>query len=225
MGSRGAGVELGGPVGSLRLRYEVLGRSQRALLPRVAPLARSRGFYLAGGTGLALQLGHRRSVDFDWFRPQPIDDPLRLAADMQAEGLRLAVDRVEKGTLHARVGGVRMSFLEYRYSLLRAAPVVSGLALATLEDIAAMKLAAVAQRGSKKDFVDIHALGRRLSLAEMLYFYRAKYSARDVGHVLVALAYFDDADRERMPTLLHSQNWSSMKTAIRRWVGEAARGR
>jgi len=83
-----------------------------------------------------------------------------------------------------------------------------------------MKLAAVAQRGSKKDFVDIFALGRRFGLAEMLGFYRAKYGVKDIGHVLVALAYFDDADRERMPTLLRRWNWSTIKSTIGRWVSD-----
>jgi hypothetical protein len=208
----------------LKLHREVLGRSQRALLRRLSPVARDHGFYLAGGTGLALQLGHRRSVDFDWFREQPIDDPLRLAAGLQTPALRLTVERVERGTLHAAVKRVRVSFLEYRYPQLQPLLEVAGLRLAALEDIAAMKLAAVAQRGSRKDFVDVFALGQRFALADMLGFYRAKYGLKDVGHVLVALSYFDDADRERQPTLLRRWDWSTMKATIRRWVSDATRG-
>ena len=223
MGSPGSVLDLDHQVVSLKLRLEVLGRSQQSALRRVAPLVQRRGFYLAGGTGLALQLGHRRSVDVDWFRLQPIEDPLRLAAAMHADGLALRIDRVEEGTLHARVGEVRFSFFEYRYPLLKPALEAQGLTLAALEDVAAMKLAAVAQRGSKKDFVDIYALGRRYGLREMLDLYRRKYGVADVGHVLVALAYFDDADRERMPTLLRRRwDWSTMKATIRRWVADTA---
>ena len=101
-------------------------------------------------------------MDFDWFRGQPIEDPLRLAAELQTAALRLTIDRVERGTLHATARSVRVSFLEYGYPLLMPLVEVSGLRLAALEDIAAMKLAAVAQRGSKKDFVDIYALGQRV---------------------------------------------------------------
>jgi hypothetical protein len=209
----------------VRLHREALGRSQRSLLPRVALLAGQHGFYLAGGTALALQLGHRRSVDFDWFREDPIDDPLRLAADLRAAGLRFETDRVEKGTLHGRASGVRVSFLEYGYPLLRPLREVEGLRLAALEDIAAMKLAAVAQRGSKKDFVDVFALGRHLELGDMLAFYRKKYGVEDVGHVLVALAWFDDADRERTPMLLQRQSWPNVKATIRGWLAGATRGR
>ena len=209
----------------MKLHQEVLGRSQRSLLPTLSPFARDQGFYLAGGTGLALQLGHRRSVDFDWFREQPIEDPLRLAAELRTPALRFEIDRVEKGTLHGTARSVRVSFLEYRYPLLMPWLEVSGLRLASPEDIAAMKLAAVAQRGSKKDFVDVFALGQRFALADMLDFYRAKYGLKDVGHVLVALAYFDEADRERLPSLLRRWDWSTMKATIRRWVGDATRGR
>jgi hypothetical protein len=225
LGSRGAGVDLGAQSAPLKLHLEVLGRTQRSVLPKIAPLARSRGFYLAGGTGLALQLGHRRSVDFDWFRTQPIDDPLRLAAELRAAGLPLEIVRVEKGTLHAAVRRVRLSFLEYQYPLLRPLVEAPSCTLASREDIAAMKLGAVAQRGSKKDFVDIFALGQRFSLGEMLEYYRAKYRLKDVGHVLVALAYFDDADGERMPALLRRWAWSTMKATIRRWVAGVAEAR
>jgi hypothetical protein len=164
-------------------------------------------------------------VDFDWFREDPIDDPLRLAAELRGPGLRFETDRVERGTLHGRASGVRVSFLEYRYPLLRPPREAEGLRLAALEDIAAMKLAAVAQRGSKKDFVDVFALGRRFGLGDMLRFYGEKYRVADVGHVLVALAYFDDADRERTPMLLQRQSWPAMKDAIRGWLKSATRGR
>jgi hypothetical protein len=223
VGPTRARVDLGAPGASVRLHREALGRSQRSLLTRLAPLARQHGFYLAGGTALALQLGHRRSVDFDWFREDPIDDPLRLAAELRTPRFRLETERVERGTLHGRAGGIRVSFLEYRYPLLRPPLEVEGLRLAALEDIAAMKLAAVAQRGSKKDFIDVFALGRRFGLDDMLASYRKKYGVEDVGHVLVSLAYFDDADRERTPMLLQRQSWPGIKATIRGWVTSATR--
>jgi hypothetical protein len=87
-----------------------------------------------------------------------------------------------------------------------------------------MKLATVTQRGSRKDFVDVFALGQRFRLEEMLIFYREKYGLEDCGHVLAALSYFDDADRERMPTMLERRSWPSVKSAVRGWVRNAARG-
>jgi hypothetical protein len=215
---------VGAAAPSLTLRVEALGRTQRAVLKTLAPFARDHGFYLGGGTALALWLGHRRSVDFDWFREEPIEDPLRLASEISGSGIRFKPARIEAGTLHGASRGVRTSFLEYRYPLLRPGLDEGGITLASLEDLAAMKLAAVAQRGSRKDFVDVFGLGQRFRLEEMLGFYREKYGLRDWGNVLVALSYFDGADRERMPTMIERWTWPSIKRAIGGWVREAARG-
>jgi hypothetical protein len=210
----------------LKVHLEALGRTQRASLRRLAPAATEAGFHLAGGTALALHLGHRRSVDFDWFREEPLRDPLRLAAELRSAGVAVAVEQTEKGTLHATLAGVRVSFFEYRYPLLNP-PLREdslGLRLASLADIAAMKLAAVAQRGSRKDFVDVFALGQRLTLDDMLVSYRRRFAVREVAHVLVGLSYFDDADRERMPRMIKPWKWPAIKAAIRTWVTRAASG-
>ncbi len=194
------------------------------MLARLSEVLKDSAFYLAGGTALALQLGHRRSVDLDWFCGTSLPDPMRLAADIGAAGVGLRSVETERGTLHATAGGVRVSFLEYRYRMLR--PLVrdsaSTLRLASLQDLACMKLAAVAQRGSRKDFIDIFALGRRFTLKEMLGFYRGKYGVEDIGHVLFALSYFDDADEERMPAMLRPWTWPAIKTTISSWVRDNA---
>ncbi len=209
---------------ALRLHWRVLSPTQRVQLRTLSPLAAQRGFYLAGGTGLALQLGHRRSVDFDWFTRSRLADPLQLSADLQASGAPLVVESSEKGTLHARLRGVRVSFLEYRYRLLRPLLVPGGAAppLASLEDIACMKLAAIAQRGARKDFIDVYALGQRFTLAEMLSLYQRKYAIPDIGHLLVALSFFDDADREPMPRLLLRWSWPAIKKTFKAWVRDLA---
>ena len=195
MGALGSRRDLGAAAPGLILRVDALGRTQRAVLKTLAPFARDHGFYLGGGTALALQLGHRRSVDFDWFREKPLADPLRLASEITAAGIRFKPSRTEAGTLHG------VSVARPRVAAAPLGP------LASLEDLAAMKLAAVAQRGSRKDFVDVFALGQRFRLEQMLSFYREKYGLSDCGHVLVALSYFDGADRERMPTMLERWTW------------------
>jgi hypothetical protein len=193
---------------------------QRRVLAKLGPLTEARRYYLAGGTGLALQLGHRRSVDFDWFTETALNDPLRLAREIQDDGVPLRVDQTERGTLHGRVSGVRVSFIEYRYPLLTEPLRLPGVPvpLASIEDIACMKLSAVTQRGARKDFVDLHAIGQRLRLPEMLRLYQKKFGLRDVGPVLMALTYFDDADRERAPQMLHRTEWTDVKATLRRWV-------
>jgi hypothetical protein len=82
-----------------------------------------------------------------------------------------------------------------------------------------MKLAAVAQRGARKDFIDLYAIGlRKISLREMLELYRHKYSTTDVAHVLAALTYCEDAEREPMPTMIWHDDWSTIKRTVRGWV-------
>ena len=95
--------------------------------------------------------------------------------------------------------------------------------MATLEDLACMKLSALTQRGSKKDFVDIYALGLRyFSLRDMLRLYQKKFSVEDMGHVLYGLSYFDDADKERLPKMFWDTDWRTIKKTIQGWVKEVA---
>src|SRR5437870_361966 len=155
----------------MSLRREPLGAVQQRVLRQIGKLLTPREFYLVGGTALAAYLGHRRSVDLDWFTGEPLADPVRLAQEIRDEGVSFVTSRVDRGTLHGTVARVRVSLLEYRYPLL--APLVHwpefDCRIASLDDIACMKLAAVAQRGAKKDFVDIYALAvRHRPLLEML---------------------------------------------------------
>ena len=203
------------------LHLEVLTPPQREVLRLLAPHVIREGFYLGGGTALALRLGHRRSVDFDWFREKGIPDPLRCARDLQSRGLPLEVERTDPDTLHALVRGVRVTLLAYPYPLLQPAAESPqlGSRLASLDDLAAMKLAAVSQRGIRRDFFDVEALGRAgLDLPRMLSLYQAKYGVRDVGHVLAALTYFDDAERDPEPVLDAKRDWESVKATLRESV-------
>jgi hypothetical protein len=179
-----------------------------------------RGFYLAGGTAIALHLGHRRSVDLDWFTAERLPDPLGLAQNLRELPVPFAAQQVAPGTLRGSARGVPLSLLEYRYRLLGSLCAWQQYArLASRKDLAAMKIAAVTQRGSKKDFVDIYALASQsFSLQQKLRWYQKKYAIHDVGHVLYSLAFFDDADQERMPTMLWKVNWPTVKHTIRSWV-------
>ena len=91
--------------------------------------------------------------------------------------------------------------------------------LASLMDLACMKLSAIAQRGARKDFCDLYVLGsRHFSLQEMLGFYQKKFNIRDIGSVLYGLVYFDDAEQERMPRMLWKVSWKEIKKTITGWV-------
>lgn len=118
-----------------------------------------------------------------------------------------------------------MSFLEYNYPLLdNLTQSPQGIRLASLRDLGAMKLAALAGRGAKKDFVDIHALvSSGITLSSMFVDYRLKYSTSDIAHLLFSLVYFDEADRQRMPRLLRKFDWRTIKLAMRNWAEELSR--
>lgn len=204
---------------------EVMPPVQQQVLRSVGPVASELGLYLAGGTAVAIHLGHRESIDLDFFTERPIGDPLLLAAAIRNTGISLEVTSVAKGTLHGTVDGVRVSFLEYPYPSLKPTEEWSefGCRVASLEDLACMKLSALSSRGARKDFFDLHALGRTtFSLREMLDLYRSKFQTRDVGHVVFSLTYFDDAEAEELPRMRWPVTWDEVKRAIASWVQELA---
>jgi hypothetical protein len=198
---------------------------QKKILQQLGPILMRQHYYLGGGTTIAIYLGHRHSVDLDWFTEEGITDPMRLAQNIRDKGISFVTGQIERGTLHGTISGVRISFLEYKYPLLKPLIIWQKAAcqLATLEDLACMKLSALTQRGSKKDFVDIYALGLRyFSLRDMLRLYQKKFSVEDMGHVLYGLSYFDDADKERLPKMFWDTDWRTIKKTIQGWVKEVA---
>ena len=201
---------------------EILTDAQQTLLELLSRIPEIRTFYLAGGTGLALHLGHRRSRDFDFFRskefrPQDLLTQLRDIGDIEL--LQEAA-----GTLTAIVRSVPLSFFHYDYPLIRPlheTPWTIG--LANRDDIAAMKLAALAGRGSRKDFVDLYFYCRQDGrLEEVFRLFKEKYRGINVDpyHLLRSLAFFDDAEAEAMPDLLRPDTWEEIKAFFRT---EAAR--
>jgi len=202
---------------------EALTRDLKDVLREIGPFMSEKGLYLGGGTALAVYLGHRVSVDLDWFTEKPLQDPLNFAQELKDNGNPLVVTQVDRGTLHGSVHGVNVSFLEYRYPLLVPTnrwPEFHCF-LASPDDIACMKLSAIAQRGSKKDFIDLYAIVKTYrNFGEVLDLYKKRYAVEDIGHVLYGLAYFDDADREKTPMMLWDVEWDAIKENIRQWLRE-----
>jgi len=200
---------------------------QLRVLNQLGPILSAQSFYLAGGTALALQHGHRKSVDLDWFVMQGLDSPLTFAQSLQSQGVAMEITSIDAGTLHGIVNDVRVSFLRYKYPLLD--PLVQwkkyGCALASGRDIACMKLIAIAQRGAKKDFIDLYALLTRgnTTLPRLFEDARHKFRLRDTGHLLHALTYFVDADAEPTPKMLWKTSWPQIKSVIKNAVQTFAR--
>jgi hypothetical protein len=218
MGKNSKGRRLGQ---TMKYFAQGLPKKQIKVLKALGPHMATKGFYLAGGTALAIHLGHRISVDLDWFTPQSFEDSLLLAQDLRNSGLDLEIEQVSPGTLHGRIQNVRVTFLQYKYPMLQSLQHWKDMDcnLAALEDLACMKLSAIAQRGARKDFCDLYALGKTsFSLQEMLSYYQNKFGIRDIGSVLYGLVYFDDAENERMPRMLWNVTWRDIKKTIVEWV-------
>ena len=174
------------------------------------------GFYLAGGTSLALQIGHRVSVDLDFghrpFEAQEILDELNDLAP-------LSIMAQSKNILVLNVQGVKVDFVNYRYPMVAAPLLLEGLRLLTLPDIGAMKLAAIAGRGRKRNFYDLFFLLRRYSMDELMGFYLKKFDDGSEFLVARSLVYFDDADEDDDIKLLKNQiKWETVKKTIQQLV-------
>lgn len=198
----------------------VLQQTQHSILQKLASTSVPKFFYLAGGTAVALQLGHRMSLDFDWFTHKSFD-PLLLTQNLQNDGVQLRTESIDRGTLHGRVEGVLLTFLEYRYPLLEAVHSWKEYAvnLASLDDLACMKLAAIASRGARKDFIDVYAIGtHHKPLQDIIPLYQEKFGIRDIGHLLYSLSYFEDAEQESMPEMIWDLDWPTIKSSLQDWT-------
>ncbi|NLZ31906.1 MAG: nucleotidyl transferase AbiEii/AbiGii toxin family protein [Firmicutes bacterium] len=174
------------------------------------------GSYLAGGTALALILGHRESLDFDWFSPEEFDPDVLIRRLSQLG--KIVVSDVQRGTFHGLLDGVRLTWLYYPNPLLDdfiQAEEMPGLKLASLLDIGLMKWTAVSQRGARKDFIDLYMIcHKQYSLDTMAELFPKKYPGVDVNlyHMIKSLSYFDDAEREPMPRMLIHLPWPVVKS-------------
>ena len=171
-------------------------------------------FNLVGGTALSLQIGHRMSFDLDFFGfPTELNIPL-ISSVLQEYGM---VEQLtaSKNIYSAHVGEIKVDFVRYRYPMIKPFSTYDGsLRLAALEDIAAMKMAAITGRGRKKDFADLYFLLRHFSMQEMIDFYLKKYSDGNLFLLSKSLNYFEDADEDADLMLIKKSDWPTMKKTI-----------
>lgn len=173
------------------------------------------GFHLSGGTGLALHIGHRRSVDLDLFSSEDFDssalrDKLRGLPDLR-------VLQIAPGTLHLEAYSILVSFLHYPYPLLFPLAQFETLAVADPRDIGCTKVLTIASRGSRRDFVDLYVAARRYGLGQLLAWFEAKFSGvhHNRIHLLKALTYFVDAEAQPMPDMLVPIDWQEVTDFFR----------
>lgn len=200
------------------LHYRTVAPETLELLKKLQAVPEFSSLRLVGGTGLALQYGHRKSVDIDLFgrfETKPEELSKILSKIGQTHNISLS-DTINIFT----VNGIKTDVVNYSYEWLREPIIEDGILLASDVDIAAMKLAAISNRGSKKDFIDVFCILKKYSLKEILGFYTQKYPAATEFIVLKSLIYFEDAESEPMPFIFDVPEWEEVKRTIKKTVVE-----
>jgi hypothetical protein len=208
--------------------WEALTAETRLAFARAASLPFIRQFYLAGGTGLALHLGHRFSVDLDFFSPAPdaVGPEVRTVLRETLDDPTLSITHDKEGTFVATWRGVGLSFFRLPlYPLIQQPFLVDGVLVATVEEIGAMKLAAIIDRGTRKDLVDLYYILQKEPLERLFAVAASKYARVRTFAISAtrALAYFDDAEALPMPLMIDRTPWATMKRFLEHQAMEAGR--
>lgn len=167
-------------------------------------------FSLVGGTALALQLGHRKSIDLDFFTTEDYK-PMVIINFLQKK-YNLKIFQQTETMLISSVEGIKVDFVKMAYPILFPVTVVEGVRMLDIKDIAPMKLKAIVQRGGKKDFYDMYFLFQQFKLQEILDLFKQKFQIYDLFHVVKSLTYFEDAENDANPILFdESLTWQMVK--------------
>jgi len=194
------------------------------LLHRLGQRLKAGGFFLVGGTALAIQINHRKSIDLDFFTRAEFDtqDILSLlSSEFEAGKTAVVVGRADN-TLNLMIESVKVDVIRYSYPLLKPLIETEFYDMAAIEDIAAMKLSAITNRGCKKDFFDLYFLLKQYSLTNLLRLYQQKFESHDTFFVIRSLSYFDDAEMEPDPILTTRISWETVKAELIRQVAGLA---
>lgn len=207
--------------------FDVLPESAKKtldLFSQMRWLRRSR-WYLAGGTALALQAGHRSSVDLDFFTPQNEFSAAGLLKHFSKD--IWSPDIVRQGTVYGKLLGTKVSFIAYPFFVARESYHWYGaVRILDLRDIAVMKIIAISQRGRKRDFIDLYWYClHREPLSALVHRLADQYPAvaHDYHHILKSLTYFTDAEDDPMPKLFFQASWKDVKKFFKHEVVNVAK--
>lgn len=194
------------------LHYETIHRDTLELLKKIQSLELFAGTRLVGGTALALQLGHRQSIDLDFFGK--MDASLEEIAIELSDFANTKPLSSSKAMRFLIVDGVKVDIVNYPYYWIDNPVIEDGITLAGIKDISAMKLSAITNRGTKKDFIDLYFLLKEFSFSELIDLYLKKFAGAQLFTVLKSLTYFEDAETDPMPVMINPINWEEVKTVI-----------
>lgn len=194
------------------LQYTAVDAATLELLKGLMNEPAFSGLRLVGGTALALKIGHRRSVDIDLFGTIE-SDIYTLSQKLSNLGKVILLNQTDNIHVYL-VNDIKVDLVNYPYPWLEPAIITDGIRMANSKDIAAMKLAAITGRGTRKDFIDLYFLLKQYTLSEMVSCYEKKYSDGSIFLVLKSLIYFDDAEREQTPVMMYQITWEEVKRSI-----------
>ncbi len=198
----------------MKLHRETVPDALLTLLCELMAAPALNAFHLVGGTALALRFGHRQSIDIDLFTEQPFDAP---SLSNWLESTYPTIEIVtHENTVLTRINGIKVDLIAHQYALIDKPESFDGIRFLSIKDIAAMKLNAIANRGSKKDFWDYALLLNHFDREDMLSFFTKKYPNASRWNVEKSLCYFEDAEREPDPIDLSGQIWEQVKATIQR---------
>lgn len=194
---------------------KVLSKNARKSLAILGESGLFKDIYLAGGTALALQISHRYSYDFDFFSQQEFDEKI-LIQRLQGILPDFQLEKIAWGTILGYIKDIRFSLFFYKYPLLYKTHKFLELNIADIKDIAPMKVAAIADRGTRRDFIDLYfitAIRRVLTIEEVLNLYNKKFRVlqQNKAHILKSLVYFNDAEKDKTPKMIERADWKTIK--------------
>lgn len=195
------------------LQYKTVNPGTLELLKKIMAIQSLNDFVLVGGTALALRFGHRKSIDLDLFTPNSFD-PQQLVLGLRENNIEFEVTGIAENTLNILSYGILVDFIKYGYPNIRNINNVESIRLISIEDIACMKLSAITNRGSKKDFYDLYYLLKKYSLKQLFGFYREKYDQSEYFHIIKSLVYFEDAENDPDPVIFDDISWPHIKQSI-----------
>ena len=163
-----------------------------------------------------MQIGHRLSVDLDFFEKKELS--ASELVDLLYSFGKIQLLSQNKNIVVLQIDNIKVDFVNYRYPLIKEQINRENIRLYALPDIVAMKLAAIAGRGRKRDFIDIFFLFEHYSLSEMMSFYNHKFSDGSELMVARSLTYFEDAEQDEEPVLIKKAKWSEIKEKIKQEV-------
>lgn len=189
------------------LYKETVSESTLDIIQQLCKLEELLDFELVGGTALSLYIGHRVSVDIDLFSKNNFD--VRQIKECLLDyfvGHQITFDYEAKNTLIGSIDAIKIDFIRHAYPTLRSSGTFEDLRLCSMEDIAAMKLSAITDNGTRiKDFVDLYYLLQHFSLKDIIQFYQSKYQSANPLFALKSISYFNDINPDSINEIFFTE--------------------